>query len=646
MGVCLDPDHTGVVTEYMDGGDLRQLLRAWRAAHSEDGLAYPYPAPSSPLAPLAFASRKTRVRILLEAGIGLQYLHSLGFPHRDIKPSNILLEGRMFPVKLADFGMSGPKAALSGGGGTPRYSAPEVLLGAQADAASDVFSFGVVVYEVLTTTKPCLRGRNAFASPVAEPAHLETPSLIPAHTAALLSAMLAPEPADRPSMATVCEALVALHDSLWAAPAPILLVPDDIVLRIFGFVPLRQRASLRAVCRAWRAITESHALWAPDLDEALVVDSDERIQLLLRAPYLGVAHWLFGLTSLKVGRHVSDTGLHILASFCVQLVELDLSPALLVSDLGVRDIVSSLTDLTDLDLSECKHLSDRALQYVGESCASLTKLNLDSCVAMTSAGIKHLAIGCPDLRIVCLAGIATMGDPALLFLASCVGLSEIDVSGCAAVTDVGLSALAASCVLTTVIATACPNLTSRGVREVLEYSANLRVAIFNDCPDVGSDAFADYVPPRLRHLSLAGCRRVGNSALRLLPPTLELLSISSCTRINAVGYASLAELGLTALEALSLRRTSVTDTQLEPLLVSTAGALCSLDLTQALKIGDAGLHAISQAAPHLRRLALGGCHRISNDGLRFLTRGCTQLTELFWTAVPRSTTLAWHISQT
>ncbi|MCA9510620.1 MAG: serine/threonine protein kinase, partial [Myxococcales bacterium] len=92
--------------------------------------------------------------IALEMARGLEAVHARGTLHRDLKPANLLL-GRRGEVKITDFGLAldaeaspltRPGVAL----GTPSYMAPEQLRCERADARSDVFAFGCVLYEMLT----------------------------------------------------------------------------------------------------------------------------------------------------------------------------------------------------------------------------------------------------------------------------------------------------------------------------------------------------------------------------------------------------------------------------------------------------------------------------------------------------------------
>ncbi|UCE85087.1 MAG: serine/threonine protein kinase [Deltaproteobacteria bacterium] len=124
-----------IAQEYVDGADLSTVLG--RVHRIEPHIA---------------------ALIALEVMRGLEEIHARGIVHRDLKPSNILL-GRRGEAKIADFGIAldraGPALTQTGEAlGTPQYMSPEQLLGERGDARSDLFSFGAVLYEMLTAQPP------------------------------------------------------------------------------------------------------------------------------------------------------------------------------------------------------------------------------------------------------------------------------------------------------------------------------------------------------------------------------------------------------------------------------------------------------------------------------------------------------------
>ncbi len=173
-------------------------------------------------------------KIVYQTALGLATAHDKGVIHRDIKPGNLMVSSRG-SIKIADFGialsnqdMSKKLTSTGEFVGTPGYLSPEVCLGKQVDQRSDIFSLGIVLFEMLA-------GRMPFTdeSPLGlmlEVVRAEIPDVrelngeVDEKIAWILSKMIAKEPEDRyQSCHELAEDLFA--HPLVAKPGPITIVP-------------------------------------------------------------------------------------------------------------------------------------------------------------------------------------------------------------------------------------------------------------------------------------------------------------------------------------------------------------------------------------------------------------------------------------
>lgn len=156
LGLCVHVTGAYIVTELIDGGDLRELLSC------DEPLPWP-----------------VRLSIAHDIASALAFIHSNGIIHRDLKSKNVLLRADRTAL-LCDFGFArdaDPKSPLASVRsatpgtmtmkvGTNLWMAPEVLAGGTYDREADIFSFGMLLVELITRDKPP-RDRALYAEPAA-----------------------------------------------------------------------------------------------------------------------------------------------------------------------------------------------------------------------------------------------------------------------------------------------------------------------------------------------------------------------------------------------------------------------------------------------------------------------------------------------
>lgn len=128
--------HHFLSMEYVDGDDLSSLLKRVGRFSSERA-----------------------VDIARQLCIGLGAIHKAGILHRDLKPANIIIDSKGI-ARITDFGIAGLEADINGDGlriGTPAYMSPEQITGNEVSVQSDIYSLGLVLYEIFT-------GKQAFSS--------------------------------------------------------------------------------------------------------------------------------------------------------------------------------------------------------------------------------------------------------------------------------------------------------------------------------------------------------------------------------------------------------------------------------------------------------------------------------------------------
>ncbi|XP_059461374.1 serine/threonine-protein kinase STY46-like isoform X2 [Corylus avellana] len=134
IGACTSPPGLCLVTEYMSGGSMYDFLHKQKSVLTPPSL----------------------IRAAIDVSEGMNYLHQNNIIHRDLKAANLLIDGNGV-VKVADFGvarMQAQSGGMTAETGTYRWMAPELIEHKAYDHKVDVFSFGVLLWELLTRKLP------------------------------------------------------------------------------------------------------------------------------------------------------------------------------------------------------------------------------------------------------------------------------------------------------------------------------------------------------------------------------------------------------------------------------------------------------------------------------------------------------------
>ncbi|MBI2311258.1 MAG: protein kinase [Betaproteobacteria bacterium] len=267
---------------------------------------------------------------LLEA---LGYSHRMGVVHRDIKPSNILIneDGQ---IKVTDFGIarieSSSLTQLGDVLGTPNYMSPEQFLGQTADARSDIYSTGVIVFEMLSGRKPFVGNNAQIMRQVLEeppPSVIELNPELPEELEAVVQRALAKDPKDRFQSAQ--EFLSAFNEAATEGPR-LDLDLSAAIPKAAAYKPRINPALVNAIRRmgagegaggqapapaAGTGLPAGPAAPAPaNAARVLFVDDEERILTALRSIFRSTYHVFTALDAKQALEFIRLFRIHLVVS--------------------------------------------------------------------------------------------------------------------------------------------------------------------------------------------------------------------------------------------------------------------------------------------------------------------------------------------
>ena len=188
--------------EYVDGEDLSSVVRR-----------------------IGRLPQDKTIEISRQICAGLAAAHDRGIVHRDLKPSNLMLDGSG-KIRITDFGLAGIAANIQGAevrAGTPAYMAPEQLSGKEVTIKSDIYSLGLVMYEILTGRRAYDANTMADLMKARESGTVTNPSTLVKDLDPLMERVIMrcveKDPAKRPGSALQVSAALPGGDPLAAALA-------------------------------------------------------------------------------------------------------------------------------------------------------------------------------------------------------------------------------------------------------------------------------------------------------------------------------------------------------------------------------------------------------------------------------------------
>ncbi len=197
LGTCLVEHQAGLVLEFLSGGDLCTFIRSGGEGHK------------LPLFKL--------LALMAQVADGMTFVHSKDFIHRDIKSSNLLIDKELWICKIADFGVCcHNEDEVSGETGTYRYMAPEVIQHHQYSTPVDVYSFGIVLWEIVVRKTPFegLTPMQAAFGVAKQGLRPELPQDAPQDLCSLINRCWRDAPESRPTFAEVCRFLPTVMENL------------------------------------------------------------------------------------------------------------------------------------------------------------------------------------------------------------------------------------------------------------------------------------------------------------------------------------------------------------------------------------------------------------------------------------------------
>ncbi|XP_078024112.1 F-box and leucine-rich repeat protein 13 [Epinephelus lanceolatus] len=426
------------------------------------------------------------------------------------------------------------------------------------------------------------------------------------------------------------------------------VLPNNLSLKIFRYLELRDWLKCAEVCCTWKEIIQSGALWSQinfSVEKDWITDGTMKqilqnyrpfvIHLNLRGctslqwPSLKCISECRNLQDLNLSEcyNVTDAVVQRIVEGCPCLLYLNLS-CTLITNKTLRELSRNCVNLQYLSVAYCYRFTDKGFMYLttGKGCHNLIHLNLSGCTQMTVNGFRYISAGCPSLREIVINDMPTLSDSCVLALiARCRCLSAISLLDAPHLSDVALKAIAEVAKLKTFRTEGNNQLTDVGWKALCSSShglCRLHAAECSRMTDASLKSMANL--KNLQHLDISLCDKVSDTGIQYLTEgyssaKLRELNVSYCSHITDMSVMRIAQ-RLCKLCHLNLSYCErLTDMSLEWL---SGSSICSLDIS-GCNIQDQGLAAFEGTC--LRKLALAECVCVTDIGIEKLCKNARDL---------------------
>uniref|UniRef100_A0A6A7G4H0 F-box/LRR-repeat protein 7 n=3 Tax=Hirondellea gigas TaxID=1518452 RepID=A0A6A7G4H0_9CRUS len=340
--------------------------------------------------------------------------------------------------------------------------------------------------------------------------------------------------------------------------APFEKLTDDLIVKIFSFLPTTSLCMLSRVCRRWYLIAWEPSLWTSISISGDAVHADRALKqitrLLSRDNNAGCVQ--IDKVSLNGCSRLSDRGLSLIGRRCPELRHLELKGCVNVTNVGVFELVTQCVNLEHLDLTGCQQITCIHLSQQGciESVDSLLHsrqlylqyLDLTDCFGLRDQGLHVIVRNCPQLLHLYLRRCINITDVGIKYVASyCQVVREVSISDCVRVTDFGMYELAKLGPNLRYLSVAkCDQISDVGIKQIARHCYKLRYLNVRGCEAVSDDSMEMVARscPRLRALDIGKCD-VTDAGMKFISencPNLKKLSVKSCEMVTDIGVQYIA----------------------------------------------------------------------------------------------------------